>query len=151
MSRQGYNTVDSFLKIMLMTNTNTELPEEWTKKPEEDGYSTGIFEYQRETADETTFVVSVISKTDNEEVRLRLSTIDRTSAHMRHDYLVDEYETVEDAVEGAQSFIDMFSQWLQDGSISSTNPEIEAINEIIETFRGEQALPLIGRLLRRFR
>jgi hypothetical protein len=58
---------------------------------------------------------------------------------------------VDDAVAGAQSFIEMFSQRIQEGSISAADPEIEAIRETIEAFRGERAFPSIGRLLRQFR
>lgn len=134
-----------------MTDTDITLPAEWTKKREETQHSTAVVEYQHETADETTFVVSVMSNTADEGFNLRLSTINRTSTHVRHDYPVDEYDAIDDAVEGAQSFIEMFSQRLQEGSISSTDPEIEAIRETIETFRGDRVFPSIGRLLRRFR
>ncbi|WP_336331022.1 hypothetical protein [Haloarcula sp. CGMCC 1.2071] len=134
-----------------MTDTDIGLPAEWTRKREEAQHSTAVVEYQHETADDTTFVVSVMSKTADEGFKLRLSTINRTSTHVRHDYPVDEYDTVDDAVAGAQSFIEMFSQRVQEGSISAADPEIEAIRGTIEAFRGERVFPSIGRLLRRFR
>ncbi|WP_049936724.1 hypothetical protein [Haloplanus natans] len=70
-------------------------------------------EYQHETTDETAFVLSITSRTDTGEFALRLSTIDPASTHVRHDYPVDEYDTVEEAAEGAESFVETLSQRLQ--------------------------------------
>ena len=131
--------------------TNISIPAAWTKKREEGRYSAAVVEYHHEIADEALFVVSVIPKTDDEKFELRLLAINRTSTHVRHDYPIDEYDTVEDAVEGAESFIGMFSQRLAEGSLSSSDPQIEAIRETITTFRGDRSLPTFGRLLRRFR
>ncbi|MFC4407932.1 hypothetical protein [Haloarchaeobius iranensis] len=134
-----------------MTDTDIALPAEWTKKREEAQHRTAVVEYQHETAEDTTFVVSVLSKPADKGFKLRLSAINRTSTHVRHNYPVEEYDTVDDAMEGAQSFIEMFSQRVQEGSVSAADPELEAVRETVETFRGEQIFPSIGRLLRRLR
>ncbi|WP_152420653.1 hypothetical protein [Halorubrum tebenquichense] len=131
--------------------TNIGIPTAWTKKREEGRYSAAVVEYHHEIADETLFVVSVIPKIDDGKFELRLLAINRTSTHVRHDYPIDEYDTVEDAVEGAESFIEMLSQRLAEGSLSPSDPQIEAIRETITTFRGDRSLPTIGRLIRRFR
>lgn len=149
-SRRGDDTVDPFSTVVLMTDTDIALPAEWTKKPEETQHNTAVVKYQHKTAEDTTFVVSVMSKSAERGFKLQLSVINRTSQHVRHDYPIDDYDAVEDAVEGAQSFIEIFSQRLQEGSISSADPEIEAIRETIETFGGNRVFPSIERLLRRF-
>lgn len=134
-----------------MTETETDLPAEWIEKPDEAQRGPAIVEYQHETADETTFIVSVMPKTADEGFKLRLSTINPTSTHVRHDYPVEEYETQAAAVEGAESFIEEFSQRVREGSISSADPEIDAIRETIQAFKGNRLFPSIGRLLRRLR
>lgn len=135
---------------MLMTNIETDLPVGWTEKSDDTRRDPAIVEYQYETADDTRFIVSVMPQTAKEGYKLRLSTINPTSTHVRHDYPVDEYDAVEDAVEGAESFIDELSQRLQEGSISSADPEIEAIGDTIQAFRGNRLFPSVGQLLRRF-
>lgn len=136
---------------MLVTNTDIDLPAEWIEKSEETQRGSAIVECQHETATETTYIVSVIPQTANKGFKLRLSTINPSSTHVRHDYPIEEYDTREDAVEEAESFIEEFSQRLQEGYISSADPEIEAIRDTIQAFKGNRLFPSIGRLFRRFR
>lgn len=133
-----------------MTNIEIDLPADWSEKNHETQRSVAVVEYQHKTVKKNTFIVSVLPRPDNEGYRLRLSTINPTSTHIRHDYPVDEYDTVEDAVEEAESFIEQFSQRLRDGFVSSADPEIEAIQDTIQAFTGNQLFPSIQRLFRRF-
>jgi len=135
---------------MLMTNIEADLPVGWTEKRNDTRRDPTIVEYQHETADETRFIVSVTPQTAEEGYRLRLSTINPTSTHVRHDYPVDEYDAIDNAVEGGESFIDELSQRLQEGSISPVDPQFKSIRDTIQAFRGNRLVPLISRLLRRF-
>jgi quercetin dioxygenase-like cupin family protein len=134
-----------------VTKGDSGLPPEWTERHDETRHGAAVVEYQHETADETTFIVSVTPRTDTGEFTLRLSTIDPASTHVRHDYPVDEYDTVEEAAEGAESFVETLSQRLRAGSISSADPNIDAIRETIQAFRGNRGFPSVRQLLRRFR
>lgn len=123
---------------MPMTDTDIDLPGEWTEKSDDTRPDPVIIEYQHETTDEIRFIVSVMPQSAEEGFKLRLSTITPTSTHVvRHDYRVDEYDTPDAAVTGAESFIQEFSQRLRAGSISSADPEIEAIRDTIQAFRGK--------------
>lgn len=137
-SRREDVIVDLFSTVMLVTDTDIDLPAGWAEKRDGSERGTAVVEYHCETADDTTFVVSVMPKTADEGFKLRLSTINSTSTHVRHDYPIDEYDAVEDVVEGAESFIEMFSQRLREGSISSAEPQIEAIRETIQAFKGNR-------------
>lgn len=132
-----------------MTDTDISLPPEWTEKRDKGQHGTAVIEYQHETADDTIFIISILPKIADEGFKLRLSAIERTSAPIRHDYPVQEYDTFGDAVKGAESFIEIFSNQIQEGSILSADLQTEAIHEIIKTFRGEQTFSSIRCLLRR--
>lgn len=133
------------------TETGITLPAAWTAKRDAAQRGAAVIEYQRETSGETKFIVSVMPDAADEGFELWFSTIDRTSTRVRHDYPVEEYDVLEDAVEGAESFIEMFSQRLREGSVSALDPEHDGIRDTIRAFSGDRTFPSIGRLLRRFR
>lgn len=135
-----------------MTSVEIDLPVEWTEKSSETRWRSTVVEYVYKTDDETTFIVSVLPQTEDEGgYKLHLSTIDPTSTQIRHDYLVYEYDSLKDAVAGTESFIEQLSLRLREESISSADPEIEAIRETIQAFRGNRLVPSLRHLLRRFR
>lgn len=65
-----------------------------------------------------------MSKTADRGFKLQLPAINRTSTHVQQDYSIDEYDAVDDAVEGTQPFIEMFSQRVREGSILPSAPKI---------------------------
>lgn len=137
---------------MVTTTVEIELPEEWGEQYDETQCGSAIVPYQHEAVAETTFIVSVLPRTANGGgYKLWLSTINPTSTPVRHDYPVDEYDSLDGAVDGAESFIAQFSQRVRDGAISTVDPKIEAIRETIQTFTGDRLFPSFRRLLRRFR
>lgn len=66
------------------------------------------------------------------------------------EYTVAEYDTLAEAIQGAESFIQEFSQQLEEGAISPADPEIEAIQETIYVFRGQHHTSFIDRVLHLF-
>lgn len=85
-----------------MGETDIELPEKWVRKSDEAQCSTAIVEFELETTDGTTFIVSVMPKTADESFELRLSTINSTSTptQTRHNYPIAEYDELERALRG---------------------------------------------------
>lgn len=135
-----------------MTNVEIDLPSSWTERSDETQHGSALVEYQHETGDKTMFIVSVLPRTaDDKGYKLYLSTINPTSIHVRHDYPIEDYDSLEDAVDGAESFIEQVSHRLQDGSISSADPTIEEIRTTIQAFTDDQLFPSFRCLLRRFR
>ncbi len=129
-----------------------DVPAEWTECPGEKQHERAVVEYRRETADGTTFLVSVFRRTvDTEEYLLHVSTIDPASTPDRHDYPVESYESREKAIEAAESFLDFFSSRLRDGLVSSADPDIDEIQDAIGEFTGPRFFPSMRHLIRRFR
>lgn len=135
-----------------MTDVDIALPSDWSEHVDETQRGSALVEFQHETDDGTTFIVSVLPRTTADEgYTLRLSTITQTPTHVRHDYTIDEYDSLEDAVDGTESFLEQLSHRLRDGSISSTDPAIDEIRNIIRAFTGERRFRAARRLIRRSR
>lgn len=135
-----------------MPDVELEPPSDWTEYVDTTQPDSALVEYQYDSDDETTFIVSVLRRTTGDAgYQLTLSTITRTPARIRHDYPIDEYETLEEAVSGAESFLEQFSRRLRDGSISSHDPTIKEIEDTIQAFTAERQFSSVRRFLRRFR
>lgn len=134
-----------------MPDVDIELPAGWIERTESTHRAAARIEYEYETADETIFIVSILPKTiGTGEFQLRFSTIDLTATHVRHDYPIDDYESLEAAVDDAESFIEVFSQRLWNGSISSVHPEMDAIRDTIQSYSSTSLRSSFQRLLWRF-
>lgn len=123
---------------------NETLPPGWTRDCESGVDRTEVV-YRYETDSQTKFVVSV--RHDESAYTLHLSTIDPSSTHIRHDYPVTTYDTVEAARSGAESFLTMVTEEVQEGRISAVDPGIDEIRRTIDEFNGEWSLG-IGELIR---
>lgn len=131
-----------------MSDAEITLPEGWTRVREETQHSLVVVEYQRETMDDSEFVVSVVADPEKDGFDLQLATISFSPTRVRHEYVVGNYETLEEAVYGAESFIELLSHRMQTGEISSVNPQVETIQQTVESFKSSQGFPNIGRLIR---
>lgn len=131
-----------------MSNAEGGLPAEWTRTSDDRARDPAVVEYQYETPNGTRFVVSVMPQNVEQGYKLRLTTINPTSRHVRHEYPIDEYDTLEAATEEAELFIDGLTQGLRSGSISSTNPDIMSMRSAIQAFRENRSVSSISRVLR---
>lgn len=134
-----------------MTDVEIDLPAGWTELSDEKQDGSALVAYQYGTGEETTFIVSILPRVGERGYMLRLSTVDRTSTHVRHDYPVEEYDSLEVAVDGAESFLEHISQRLREDSMPAADPDIEAMRETIQAFTENRRFPAVRRLLRRFR
>lgn len=127
-------------------------PTGWTERSDEEQHDNAVVEYRRETDDGATFIASVFRRTgDDEEFLLHLSAIDPASTPDRHDYPVESYQSREEAVEAAESFLEFFTRRLQDELVSSADPDIDEIRDAIGEFTGPRFFPSLRHLVRRFR
>jgi hypothetical protein len=62
-----------------MIEFDIELPAEWTKRTEDNQHRIPVAEYQYTTAEDTTFIVSILPQADAKRYTLRLSTITLTA------------------------------------------------------------------------
>jgi hypothetical protein len=138
---------------MMMIEFDIELPSEWAKRTGDNQHRIPVTEYQYTTAEDTTFIVSILPQANTKRYKLRLSTITLTAkaTHVRHEYPVEAYETRADAVDGAESFIEYISVQLYEGTVSQDDPEMEEILGTIQDFTGDRPFLSIRRLVRWFR
>lgn len=135
-----------------MTDFEIDVPGTWQDRSEASQQTNVIAEYQRETSETTTFIVSVARPPGiKEEYELRVSTVNLTSTHLRHDYPVERYESRTDAIGGTESFLEQLSRQLRGGSISSDDPEMEEIRAAIRDVTGNRSFLPVRRLVRRIR
>lgn len=136
----------------MVPDTDLDTPTDWEECPDEEQHDNAVVEYRRETAEGTTFLASVFRRGgDDTEYLVHLSTVDPASTPDRHDYLVEAYDSREEAIEALESFLELLSRRLQKGSVSSDNPDIDEIQDAIETFTGPSFFPSFGDLIRRLR
>lgn len=135
-----------------MTDIDIDTPSAWRRHSDEEKSDSAIVEYERKTADGMTFIVSVSQRTvDTEEYLLHLSTINPRSTPVRHDYPIEEYETREEAITEAEAFIQHLSRQLHTGAVSSADPTIDEIQEMIQEFTDAGFFPPLHHLVRRLR
>lgn len=92
---------------MTDSKLNIDLPPKWDKRTDDCQQGRAEAEYQYQTTEETTFIVSIHRQiADTEGYELRLSTINLTSNQIRHDYPIKEYERQATVFGGAESFIE---------------------------------------------
>lgn len=128
-----------------MADFEINLPPEWTERTGEKHRDPAVVECKHTTADDVTFVASVVPRADRKAYNLHLLTIDPTPA--RRDYPVKEYGSRKAALAGTESFVEHLSHQLQNGSISSANPETEEIREALREFSDDRLFPSIQRLI----
>lgn len=136
--------------VVLVTETDISVPDGWKRVQEHTQHSTAAVTY-RHKSNETKFIVSVTPKRDGDRFKIQLSTINRESTRIRHDYAVAEYDTKATALERAESFLKILSDHLQDGALSHNDPEIGEVQATIQSFRENQRARFTSRLFRWFR
>lgn len=135
-----------------MAEIDLKLPQEWTERSVDEGGEQAVAKYHYETAEKTTFIVAVTQQaSDPGKYKVRLSTISPTSTPVRHDYPVQEYETLSEAVEGTQSFLNQIASRLDNDEISRDDPSIEEIRSVIRDFSTGDGLLPVRRLIQRLR
>lgn len=135
-----------------MTDLDIDPPEGWSVHRPDDQRETVLIEYRRQTAGRMTFVVSIREwARDTDGYKLRLSAINPTVTHLHHNYPVDEYDSKAEAVAGAESFIEHFSDRLREGSVSTTEPQIEEIRRAIREFTDGGLFSTVQRFVHRLR
>lgn len=126
-----------------MTEPNTDLPLEWSVVPPAEQQESVLVEYRYQPDGETTFLVSVLSPASRGPLyELRLSTITQQPQALRHDYPVAHYETREKAHENAIAFINYLTTKFEQGTLSRTDPEIDAIRSVISGFSSNGLFPM---------
>jgi hypothetical protein len=136
--------------VVLVTETDISVPKGWERVQERTQDNTATVTYRHES-NETKFIVSVTPKRDGGQFEIQLSTINRESTRIRHDYAVAEYDARATALEKAQSFLEILSHHLQDGAVSHNDPEIGEVQAAIQSFRENQRPPFTSRLFAWFR
>lgn len=133
---------------MAMTDIDIDLPADWTERANETQRASALVEYQHTTDDQTKFIVTLLKPaSDDGDYRLRLSIVNTTSAHVRHDYPVDEYDTREVASAATEAFIECLDRRLAEGAISPADPEIDEIRNTIADFTGVRLFPSVRQLI----
>lgn len=133
-----------------MTSVDVDLPEGWRVHPsqKQDELVLARFRYHSPTG--TTFIVAIESEPPAEGAcRLRFST--ETPTNVRHDYPVSTYESRADAETAAESFIEHVARRLRQGKISPSDPDIETVQNEIQSFTDESTLTSLRRAVQRFR
>lgn len=116
-----------------MTDRDIDLPSNWQQRIGDERTRNTLAACQRDTTKQSRFIVSVVDKTqDRDELELRLSTIDRTSRHVRHDHPVDTDDTADDAVAAAATFVEFFEGRLTVGTVSKADPSIDEMRPVIQ-------------------
>jgi len=135
-----------------MVDTEIDTPPGWEEQTGEERRGDTICGYQYVTDEEVRFVVSVLEPAVYEDTnRLRFATVDPTGTHIRQDYPVEEYESIEAAIRAAESLIEHISLRLEEGSISASEPEVASIRDAIQDFTGHPLFPSLQHLIRRLR
>lgn len=136
--------------MVLMTETDANVPEGWERVQEQPQYSSAAVTYRHES-NGTKFLVSVPPAQNGNQFEIRLSTIKKDSTRIRHDYTVAEYDTRATALDKVESFLETVSEHLQNGTISQDNPEIKEVEAIIQSFRETHHPSFTSRLFDWFR
>lgn len=118
-----------------MTEIDISPPPAWSRTSGTTQDSVADIEYEHEPVADTTFIVSLRPKINAKGYVLQFSTIARSRTTVRHDYRVDEFERVKAAERAAQTFMQTISQRVREGTISPDEPEIDAIQETIRSYR----------------
>lgn len=134
---------------MTDVDVDVDLPEGWSERPAEAHHEPTVVEFEHTTPEETTFIVSVLPRSDDDQYRLRLSIFNPTSNYARHDYPVEVYNARTDAVTEAGSLVEYIAQRLQEGSISTADPDINVIRDAIDEFSNSRPFSSLRRLIRR--
>lgn len=132
---------------MLEEGENETLPHGWTRD-HDGGFERTEVAYRYETDSETEFVVSV--RDDESDYTLHLSTINPSSTHIRHDYPVATYDTVDAAESSAKSFLAVVTEELQEGRITAADPAVDEIRRTIDEFTGEWSPGLVEWVRQKF-
>jgi len=132
-----------------MTHSDIDVPAEWRVQQPADQLRSPTKCYYR-TSTGTTFIVTIVPDVpDGDGYSLRLST--ETPTNVRHDYLVDRYDSCQTVTSAAESFIPHLTRQIRRDKLSASDPSIDAVQQTIKSFREESVLQslrrTIGRLL----
>lgn len=130
-----------------MSCPDVDSPPEWSVQHASD--QSGAKRFRHRTSTGTTFVVAVAADVSEDGYSLRLST--ETPTNVRHDYLVDRYESCEAAVSAAESFLPYLTRQLRQDRLSPSDPSINAVQRTIRAFRDDSLLDSLRRSIRRLR
>jgi hypothetical protein len=120
-----------------MTDSEFNLPSDW-RIVESANRTDSDIKFRFRTATGTTFTVEVVSNPHVSNAhQLRLST--NTPTNVRHNYLIDSYESHESAVSAAESFTNHLARRIRQNKLSASDPSVNAVQEVIKAF-GEDSL-----------
>ncbi|MDH5020315.1 hypothetical protein [Halobacterium rubrum] len=120
-----------------MRDSEFDLPPDW-RVAEHAEQSDGAIKFRFRTATGTMFTVEVVSDPEVSNAhQLRLST--DTPTNVRHNYLIDSYESKESTVSAAESFAKHLMRRVRQNKLSASDPSVNAVQETIKEF-GEDSL-----------
>ncbi|WP_336037790.1 hypothetical protein [Halobacterium yunchengense] len=128
-----------------MTHSDIDVPAEWRVQQPTDQLRSPTKCYYR-TSTGTTFIVTIVS--DDDSYALRLST--ETPTNVRHDYLVDKYNSCRTVTSAAESFIPHLTRRIRRDELSASDPSIDEVQQTIKAFREESVLQSLRRTIDRF-
>ncbi|MFC7164707.1 hypothetical protein [Halospeciosus flavus] len=132
-----------------MTDAEYDLPDKWCVQPSENSDEQNVeFHYKPGTG--TRFIVRVVvEESDRRPYKLRLSTVTRTN--VRHDYYVEAYDTRSEAIAAAELFTEYLTANLRQGSLSTSDPDIESVQDTIDAFVDDSSPDVLVQILRHIR
>lgn len=130
-----------------MTHSDIDVPAEW-RLEKFTGQPTSPTKFYYRASTGTTFVVTIVSDApDGDSYSLRLST--KTPANVRHDYLVDKYDSCRTVTSAAESFVPYLTRQIRGDELSASDPSIDEVQQTIKSFRDESVLQSLRRTIDR--
>lgn len=131
-----------------MTHSDIDVPAEWcVQQPTDQPRSPTKCYYRTSTG--TTFIVTIVTDVPNGDgYTLRLST--ETPTNVRHDYLIDKYDSHRTVTSAAESFILHLTRQIRRDELSASDPSIDDVQQTIKSFREESVLQSLRRTIDRF-
>ncbi|MUV60186.1 hypothetical protein [Halobacterium sp. CBA1126] len=126
-----------------MTRFDIDLPDAWRRQPTADRRDSPTkLSYRASTG--TTFIVTISADaSDGGAYSLRLST--ETPTNVRHDYLVDKYDSRRAVASAAESFVVHLTRQIEGDELSASDPSTDAVQRTIKSFRDESVLQSLRR------
>lgn len=116
-----------------MTDGDHDLPTGWSRRRDAtlEGRTVAAFEYR--PAPESRFLLTIDPRAEHPGYTLRLSTSTPDATQPEHEYHVSTYDQRANALEDAQALMEELTNRLANGTLSPSDPGIDAVNEAIES------------------
>lgn len=115
-----------------MTDRSVRLPDGWQRRTA----SEAAFACEHPVADHRRVVLEVTDEGDHERVQLRADAVDENATLSEQEFLVGEYETVEDALDALEAF----ATTVTESAVGATDRPIAVdLSEAVERFQDEQS------------